>query len=535
MNAPWPLLGIERTDDRQAIRKAYAARLKAIDVEIDPAAFIALRAALEQAQAYAADREWYAANGETPLADDEAQASADPGDEPVLLDEHQVAFDEDWDAGFDFDAEAYVPPMPDPDNERLRRLDHLMFGLGDESPDRDELVAATRDILDQLADAPIDRAGEAEYWLAEAALAAIPRSDPILEMLVDHFGWHKNSGRIDQPFAFEEIARRVGSWGYFDRLGRPDHPLHDAWRDLTRTKQTLGITSFLRRDQVFRLLEKIRTECPEAEAQLEPQRVALWDERLAGGASQFRIGWVFLGIWILYVVVKAFNPPHQPTTPLPPSPVTISSARTPGFIDDRADLRLELEALEGGRLSLGEIGQRNPALFNRLTSEWRAARGLNSERMLRAGVFTALDQAHRASLRVADGDLFDRHWWIFHDKLEWLRPRPADCVSFLRGGPGNHDFPLELEQHAAAVRSELILAAPANPPTRNASSRFTIPPAIFDDARTRAGLSVENMSAALRDTGTAAHRCNAFIALIEAALARPGEGRRMLREVPTGS
>lgn len=535
MNAPWPLLGIDRTDDRLAIRKAYAARLKAIDVENDPADFIALRGALDQAMAYAADQEWYAANGETPPAEADEQASANSGDEPVLLDEQQVAFDEDWDAGFDFDSEVYVPPLPDPDNERFRRLDHLLFGLGDESPDRDELVAAARDILDELADAPIDRVAQAEFWLAEAALAAIPRSDPILEQLVVHFGWHNNSGRIDQPYAFEEIARRVGSWGYFDRLGRPDHPLNDAWRDLTSSKQTLGITSFLRRDQVFRLLEKIRTECPEAEAQLEPQRVALWDERLAGGGSQFRIGWVFLGIWILYAVVKAFNPPHQPTTPLPPSPVTISSARTPGFIDDRADLRLELEALEGSRLSLGDIGQRNPALFSRLTSEWRAARGLNSERMLRAGVRTALDQAHRASLRVADGDLLDRHWRIFHDKLEWLRPRPADCVSFLRGGPGDYDFPLELEQHAAAVRSELILAAPANPRARNASSRFTIPPAIFDDARARARLSADDMSAALRDTGTAAHRCNAFIALIEAALARPVEGSAMLREVAAGS
>jgi hypothetical protein len=47
--SPWHALGIAPTSDRQAIRRAYAARLKAIDREHDIQAFLRLRAAFEAA------------------------------------------------------------------------------------------------------------------------------------------------------------------------------------------------------------------------------------------------------------------------------------------------------------------------------------------------------------------------------------------------------------------------------------------------------------------------------------------------------
>jgi len=45
----WDELGISPSDDPKAIRRAYAARLKALDPDRDPAAFARLRAALEWA------------------------------------------------------------------------------------------------------------------------------------------------------------------------------------------------------------------------------------------------------------------------------------------------------------------------------------------------------------------------------------------------------------------------------------------------------------------------------------------------------
>lgn len=44
----WDVLGLEPTSDPAAVRRAYAARLKGIDVDRDPAAFIRLREAFER-------------------------------------------------------------------------------------------------------------------------------------------------------------------------------------------------------------------------------------------------------------------------------------------------------------------------------------------------------------------------------------------------------------------------------------------------------------------------------------------------------
>ena len=46
---PWSILGIEPTDDKREIKKAYARLLKTIDQKQDPQAFQKLREAYDQA------------------------------------------------------------------------------------------------------------------------------------------------------------------------------------------------------------------------------------------------------------------------------------------------------------------------------------------------------------------------------------------------------------------------------------------------------------------------------------------------------
>ena len=48
--SPWAVLGIRETDDERAVKRAYSAKLKEMDVENDPQGFIALREAFEQAR-----------------------------------------------------------------------------------------------------------------------------------------------------------------------------------------------------------------------------------------------------------------------------------------------------------------------------------------------------------------------------------------------------------------------------------------------------------------------------------------------------
>lgn len=86
----WDVLGLEPTTDRGAVRRAYAARLKSIDVDRDPAAFIRLRLAYERCL------EW-----EGPRADDSDDDYWDELDFDAPLESPEAK-----------DAEARGPPPP---------------------------------------------------------------------------------------------------------------------------------------------------------------------------------------------------------------------------------------------------------------------------------------------------------------------------------------------------------------------------------------------------------------------------------------
>ncbi|MFN3389649.1 MAG: hypothetical protein ACK40O_12030, partial [Allosphingosinicella sp.] len=58
-SGPWAILGIDPTDDRREVKRAYSRILKTIDVDADPAAFVRLRGALDQALAWGAQLDWY--------------------------------------------------------------------------------------------------------------------------------------------------------------------------------------------------------------------------------------------------------------------------------------------------------------------------------------------------------------------------------------------------------------------------------------------------------------------------------------------
>ncbi len=77
----WDVLGLEPTMDRGAVRRAYAARLKQIDVDRDPAAFIRLREAYESCLRWEEPNEGYDdVDWDWPDVDETASSSHSPSE-----------------------------------------------------------------------------------------------------------------------------------------------------------------------------------------------------------------------------------------------------------------------------------------------------------------------------------------------------------------------------------------------------------------------------------------------------------------------
>lgn len=173
----WKALGIAPTSDQRAIRSAYTAKLKAIDPETDPQAFIALREAFESARGQA---QW------VDLPDDE---------------------DEDWAEDWDDNSEAEVsysyspisgaatPAAEAAADDRYRALADFLLPEGErrETPLSDEAERALHTLFDAaLADPRLETIAfqaDADRWFAEILARSWPASDAVLLRAARRFNW----------------------------------------------------------------------------------------------------------------------------------------------------------------------------------------------------------------------------------------------------------------------------------------------------------------------------------------------------------
>lgn len=432
-SAAWRLLEIDANSDTKAIRRAYAAKLRAIDPDEDPEAFTALREARDRALAIAARAaEGGSASDEalTPIeapdgverlvpcpplplaapligstidamADLSVPIPAEPGDDwqmPPHCPDFRADGENDGAIGLALPDWHEPPLLSGPagrDSADEHRPDRQLHAILFPDPDTDtsdrqmtaaEIVAG-RTMIGQIhieaQQGAIDLYARAESWLADVLAGAWPRSHPLLPRAADLFAWAAREGQIDVPPAIEYINRRLASDRFAETVQDKGHPLNRAWQQLSKpARPGQSRALWWQGSQIDELLMTIRRDHPEVEGRLDWHRVALWDAHRAKPIRWWTIAiGVIFALQIFFRILTAVSPapPANPAEDsLPPlaenvaqSPVVITPRVPGGLGDSDADLNAAILAALGPGVTIETLRTRAPLVLQLFESNWR--------------------------------------------------------------------------------------------------------------------------------------------------------------------
>lgn len=484
----WATLDIDPTTDRSAIRKAYAARLKAMDVDADPAGFAALRAARDAALAGVAE----VVTGPALEADlpPVPSVESEPETDPELAAFHEAI------------------------NAHFHALEALLFPDHDAPPTPEELEAIEHHGLALLADPrleQVDFAAGAERWFSEMLAATIPRCDPLLEPAAATFGWIDRRDDYALPAEALAIVERIGAIRFTKLVGDPAHRLHRAWAELNRgddRRAPLWNPKGPRKE----ILSLIRDRFPMVESWLEPRRVADVDS-----ATSTFTGWsVWLVIFVIVAGLRiAFSYSPQPNI-LPDQPPRINYVAEPNQI-----------ARDLTGMGLMQVRAVNPGLADAIRSTSDAMNIGSDKRRAEEALIDLSQRRLRSGLANAPEALLREIAQFEIDaKTAFAATDPIQCNDF-QFPAGDKLLTAATSERQTALIHRVILASDERPTTF--SGRFEIPGAIVEDMLRRSGLSENRLVEALSNKGEHADICRMEIALREAALTKGKAGMKLLR------
>ncbi|KQM61754.1 MULTISPECIES: hypothetical protein [unclassified Sphingomonas] len=486
----WAVLDCDPTTDRGTIRRAYAARLKAMDVDADPDGFEALRDARDAALARAADPvaiEPVAAD-ELPLPPVEAEP--EPQDDAV--------------------AEAM--------NAHFHALETLLFPGHDAPPTPGELAEIDRHGRALLADPrleQVDFAAGAERWFAETLAASIPRSDPLLEPAAATFGWIDRRNDYALSADAQAIVERIGATRLVALLDDPQHRLHRPWRELNRSgdRRTPFWNPKGPRREVLAL---IRDRFPVVESWLDPARVADVDApNPKAGVQTWLV--IFAIVTVLRIALSGSGTPD--TTPsAPAAPPRIA------YVADPNQIARQLTDLD-----LGQVAQRNPDLAAAIRSTTAAINrdGDDTRARQMIGDLSRTRLSHGLA-GADDGLLRDIARFEIDVKQDFAAGNPIDCRDFTFLSDNPMLFRATRERQRALIDRVILMSDGSS---LGRGNRFTIPGSIIDDLLRRTRLPERRLRDALSGKGSHEDVCRVGIAIRQSALAQGRAGMTLLRDM----
>lgn len=578
---PWSLLGIAATGDVKAIRRAYAERIKAMDLDADVAGYAALRQARDSALRLAkrldaapaddpgAGPETAAGIAETlsqPAPDWPHAAPALPGEwhpDPALSVHPGAGGDRlagplapgfGADCGF---GDAIAPPQADPfaapglpghsadgvlgltpgetPFDRLAALLPLPDAAPSPDMSDDETAEARRRlraVLDEAALSDIGRHHQIENWLAGLLAEAWPRSAPLLEDATAAFGWEREWGKVDARPAIEYLGARLRGYRFQSKVLQPDHRFHRAWKELGRPGPA-GPFKFLRvhRGEVEGLLAGVRKHFPELESHFDPLRVSSW-ERGSAISPTLATYLIIFAMVILVPILRNLGEDPRPTLASPP----IAAEELPDAAENEATISAAVEAAVAENFGAGHdanwLWMHQPDLAQTITANARYSlrQGEQTEAVLRKSIEIVRERIYRDG-RLLDGADFETTMRLRLGQLQAARASSASaCVQLIGSSwldarvPVPEALRARERQFAAALAEKGLLT----PPEAFAGANARVPGELVQRVIDATGLSEAQVAAAMQGKGSDVDRCAVAVALLKATLDWRGDGRKAI-------